>query len=274
MSDFTTMTDWASASLGTCEVCSSGHGNYRCPRCGVVYCSIECFKRHSERCRQEFGKEAAKAVPNRHANFETRTRMRQILERVDDEKLHPQTEVEPWKAWWDARVVGDAPTPVNDPPPKFSPLLKYHLINVMYGYCYIMRLYNGDVSFDVEGACDAMITISSVLTTKQVFTSVREALKSCIESSMHSDLFIEYQWQVEVVHDVELCLQTRNHVYKVLSESLGICRGATPEPKLSFFYAWSQTITPETLTELRSSVHEYYTSLSSLLSSISCQSTP
>jgi hypothetical protein len=136
-----------------------------------------------------------------------------------------------------------------------------------------MRLYNGDVSFDFEGAADVMLSISTVLTSTTQFSSVKSALKECIEKSKRPDIFVEYQWQVEVVRDVELCLQTRNHVFRALSEAMKIAEEAKlkkPNLKLQFFFAWSQNVTVEFLFNLRKAVHEYYTSLTALLVHIDC----
>ena len=259
------MSDWASDTLGACEVCGSDAGKYRCPRCGVVYCSVACFKGHSAVCCDKFGKDFVKHVPHKRASFEAQMQMQRIL---SEDSSVPDCEVEPWQAWWEAKVIGEAPMPTMEAPPKVSPLLKFHLANIAYSYCYVMRLYNGDASIDNDGACEAMLAISSVLSTKETFESTRSALKSCIERTRRSDLFVEYQWQVEVVHDVELCLQTRNHVYRMLSEAIAICH----VPKLTFFFAWSQTLTAEDLTELRRSVHDYYTSLTALLADVLCTS--
>jgi hypothetical protein len=29
-----------------CEVCSQNEQKYRCPKCKIVYCSLNCFKTH------------------------------------------------------------------------------------------------------------------------------------------------------------------------------------------------------------------------------------
>ena len=38
-----------------CGVCGKGSGRYQCPRCGVVYCGVRCYKGHGE-CTEEFYK--------------------------------------------------------------------------------------------------------------------------------------------------------------------------------------------------------------------------
>ena len=259
------MSDWLGDLTDDCEVCGKTKGKYRCPKCGVVYCSVDCFRAHNEACTTKFGNELLQKFAKRKVSDEMKLNMRKTLQ-YNDVDFVVQDEIEPWKAWWESKIV-DAPHPLCDPPERVSPLLPCHLTNILYGYCYTMRLYNGDSS-DFESVAGAMLEISAVLSTKTGFKSVRAALKDCIESTKNSDLFVEYQWQVEVVHDVELCLQTRNHVFKALSESLAIQRESkhkNSEKKLLFFFAWSQTLTPEILASIRNEVHEYYTSLMSLL---------
>jgi hypothetical protein len=131
-----------------------------------------------------------------------------------------------------------------------------------------MRLYNGDISFDFQGAVDVMLSISAVLTTTTEFQSVRLALRQCIERSKSPGIFVEYQWQVEVVRDVEMCLRTQGHVFRALSEAIAMTKEAKrkkPNLKLRFFFAWAQTLTLDILRVLRESVHDYYTSLTALL---------
>jgi hypothetical protein len=116
-----------------------------------------------------------------------------------------------------------------------------------------------------------MLSISTVLTTTAEVDSVRAALRNCIENSKRPDIFVEYQWQVEVVHDVELCLQTRGHVYRALSEAIALTREAKQKKanlKLQFFFAWAATLTAEVLKRLREAVHDRYTSLTALLVSV------
>ncbi|KAH0795809.1 zinc finger HIT domain-containing protein 2 [Histomonas meleagridis] len=190
-------------------------------------------------------------------------------ENNDPDHIPINTEVEPWTAWWEDNVIVNAPKPESPPPPRVSPLLPFHLVDILYSYCYTMRLYNGDVSFDFDGACDVILTISTVLSTTTVhLESVKSALKNCIEQTRRPDIFVAYQWQVEVVHDVEMCLTTQSHVFRALSESIAITREANEVQamrKLQFFFAWSQSLNSVQLEKLRNDVHQFYTSLNALL---------
>lgn len=44
-----------------------------------------------------------------------------------------------------------------------SPLLQLHLLDLLYSYCYVLRLYNGDYTSDPAGAADMLFSLSAVL---------------------------------------------------------------------------------------------------------------
>lgn len=289
---------------GTCEVCSENTAKYRCPNCGIVYCSSDCFKKHNNHCISKFSNQLIKDYPPPKVSNETKLKTRKLLAQYDEskvedafntnfnnnskdeliciengetiaeenfpiKKLLPQTEVEPWKAWWEKKVIANFPEPTTKPPSQFSPNLVYHLADILYSYCYTMRLYNGDVSFDFDGACNVMVSISSVLGLNVgEIPSVRYALNQCVNNAKDPEIFVEFQWMIEVVSDVELCLQSKSHVYRALSEAHSIAKEAKYKrvfKKLEFFFAWSQTLTVKTLEKLSDEVHDYYTSLQALL---------
>ncbi|KAK8969026.1 hypothetical protein KSP40_PGU003850 [Platanthera guangdongensis] len=62
-----------------------------------------------------------------------------------------------------------------------SPLLPVHLIDIIYGYCFALRLYNGDWHFDPLGAATVVLAVSSVLGDDGCPETVSEALASCME---------------------------------------------------------------------------------------------
>jgi hypothetical protein len=179
--------------------------------------------------------------------------------------------VEPWDAWWNRAVIADAPSPNCDPPLQASPELQNHLVDILYSYCYVMRTFNGEVLFDMIEACETLLAISRVLGSKCRIPSIESALRECLEATKREDLFVEYQWQVEVVHDVELCLQSKSHVFRCLSEAIAITSEGKAKSacmKLQFFFAWSQTLSMDQLEQIKSEVHDYYTSLHALLADV------
>ncbi|KAL3652153.1 hypothetical protein CASFOL_001834 [Castilleja foliolosa] len=63
-----------------------------------------------------------------------------------------------------------------------SPLLPIHLIDVMYSYCFTLRLYNGDWKTDPLEASTMVLSISSVLGQQQRQPeTMLEALLHCLE---------------------------------------------------------------------------------------------
>ncbi|KAL0913101.1 hypothetical protein M5K25_016533 [Dendrobium thyrsiflorum] len=64
-----------------------------------------------------------------------------------------------------------------------SPLLSVHSIDVIYSYCFTLRIYNGDWRFDPLGAAMVLLTLSSVLGSDSRPETVSEALAACIEQT-------------------------------------------------------------------------------------------
>ena len=250
-----------------CIVCHK-IGKYTCPSCGAKYCSKECFSKHSNFCVNQFAKRKINEISKNSKKVSTESiiRMQKTLENEDKDII--PFEVEPWKAWWESNFIERAPHPLIEPPEKVSPLLPYHLCDILYSYCYLMRLYNGDVSFDIQGAAECLLSISNVLVGKPEIRSVKQAISECISNTRRPDLFIEFQWQVEVVKDVEKVLKTNDHLCRALSETNALLREAKKkraESKSLFFFAWAPTVSKKELEALQNEVHDYYTSLNAYL---------
>lgn len=64
-----------------------------------------------------------------------------------------------------------------------SPLLAVHLLDVLYTYCFTLRLYNGDWHCDSLGASMVVLTISSVLKEGALPETAAEALSNCLEQA-------------------------------------------------------------------------------------------
>ena len=250
-----------------CVICHK-QAQYTCPKCGAKYCSKECFKNHSKFCVNQFYKQQIKEISkhNKKASTETIIQMQKTLENEDKDII--PFEIEPWKAWWESEFIERSPKPMIEPPENVSPLLPYHLCDILYSYCYLMRLYNGDISFDIKGAADCLLSISNVLEGKPNINSVKKAISECISNTRRPDLFIEFQWQVEVVKDVEKILKSNDHLCRALSETNALLREAKKkraESKSLFFFEWAPTLTKKDLENLKSQVHDYYTSLNAYL---------
>ncbi|XP_077248514.1 HIT-type Zinc finger family protein isoform X2 [Tasmannia lanceolata] len=122
--------------------------------------------------------------------------------------------IEPWNPWWlkpSARTISLShkgtqlvspfldgqemaqlseipPGPASPPQPvsklistEPSPLLSFHLIDIVYSYCFTLRLYNGDWQSDALGAAIVALSMSSVLGEGPQPETVAEALVGCLE---------------------------------------------------------------------------------------------
>ncbi|XP_062341658.1 zinc finger HIT domain-containing protein 2 [Osmerus eperlanus] len=59
-----------------------------------------------------------------------------------------------------------------------SPLVCYGLVNVLFGYTFALRLFNGDLEPDVtQEFCQTILAVSESLSSGRVFNSVQEALE-------------------------------------------------------------------------------------------------
>ncbi|CAI8605452.1 unnamed protein product [Vicia faba] len=62
-----------------------------------------------------------------------------------------------------------------------SPLLTVHLVDILYSYCFTLRLYNGDWKSDPMGSVMVVLSVSSVLGQGGQPETVLEALTHCLE---------------------------------------------------------------------------------------------
>ncbi|XP_027361106.1 zinc finger HIT domain-containing protein 2 isoform X2 [Abrus precatorius] len=62
-----------------------------------------------------------------------------------------------------------------------SPLLTVHLIDILYSYCFTLRLYNGDWRSDALGSVIVTLSVSSVLGQGMQPETVQEALSHSLE---------------------------------------------------------------------------------------------
>lgn len=76
-------------------------------------------------------------------------------------------------------------TPIKKllPSTEPSPLLTVHLVDIIYSYCFTLRLYNGDWQSDATGSAMVVLSISSVLSQGGQPETVMEALSYCLEQT-------------------------------------------------------------------------------------------
>ncbi|KAJ7949556.1 Zinc finger HIT domain-containing protein 2 [Quillaja saponaria] len=68
-------------------------------------------------------------------------------------------------------------------PREPSPLLAVHLVDIVYSYCFTLRLYNGDWKSDAIGSAMVVLSVSSVLGQAGQPETVLEALSYCLEQT-------------------------------------------------------------------------------------------
>ncbi|XP_051193169.1 uncharacterized protein [Lolium perenne] len=64
-----------------------------------------------------------------------------------------------------------------------SPLLTVHLVDILYSYCFTLRLYNGDWHSDPFGASTVALSMSKVMGEDAKPETVSESLTTCIEET-------------------------------------------------------------------------------------------
>jgi len=64
-----------------------------------------------------------------------------------------------------------------------SPLLAVRLVDILYSYCFTLRLYNGDWHSDPLGACTVALSMSKVMGEDAKPETVPEAQTACIEET-------------------------------------------------------------------------------------------
>lgn len=64
-----------------------------------------------------------------------------------------------------------------------SPILAVHLVDIVYSYCFTLRLYNGDWQSDAIGSAMVVLGVSSVLGEGGQPETVLEALSYCLEQT-------------------------------------------------------------------------------------------
>ncbi|RVW91688.1 Zinc finger HIT domain-containing protein 2 [Vitis vinifera] len=64
-----------------------------------------------------------------------------------------------------------------------SPLLTVHLVDILYSYCFTLRIYNGDWRSDALGSAMVLLSISSVLGQAGLPETILEAVSHCLEQT-------------------------------------------------------------------------------------------
>eukprot|EP01130_Rhizamoeba_saxonica_P004337 TRINITY_DN1775_c0_g1_i2.p1 TRINITY_DN1775_c0_g1~~TRINITY_DN1775_c0_g1_i2.p1 ORF type:complete len:341 (+),score=83.04 TRINITY_DN1775_c0_g1_i2:235-1257(+) len=140
-----------------------------------------------------------------------------IKEITDDENEEENTSVIPL-------IIPDIPplSEVSSKPP--SELLLNNLVEILYGYCYTMRLYNGDWGDNIVGFLGDFLNISTVLVSTKVYSVLKEAAQGAMENSVHHGTYMSRKYTISVLEDVSLVIQTTKHVIAALCDAYHILK--------------------------------------------------
>ncbi|KAA6364334.1 MAG: hypothetical protein EZS28_040139 [Streblomastix strix] len=179
-----------------CKICP-----YRCPSCGAPYCSVNCYRTHSpsQGCAEAFfRRQVAEQLHSTKSSHDERITLEKTLQRIYEE-YGDQSEfmnafrcgelesmIPPYRGWWeedepkliheidekqDDDQVENKHIVLNDDScgrfgeifikAPFNVHLYVHASDLLYCYCYINRLYNGDLNYsqrNYETASSSEIT--------------------------------------------------------------------------------------------------------------------
>ncbi|XP_065920982.1 uncharacterized protein [Dysidea avara] len=93
-----------------------------------------------------------------------------------------------------------------------SPLLKYNVVNVLYSYAYIIRLFNGSHTEQIQQAVKGLLNLSSVLSHNAVFHDCNSAIKDAITNcQQHKDTATSLEFAYAVMLDVSCIITNGSH---------------------------------------------------------------
>ena len=122
---------------------------------------------------------------------------------------------------------------------KLSTNIPYDIINVLYGYCYVCRFYNGDLYDLLLQSTHALVSISHSLLT-QTFDSPHSSIDHCLYNLTKfssENYFISHDFSLAIVSDVACILNSVNsfnenlYIKAALSQLRSLFKKASQELK-------------------------------------------
>ena len=306
-----------------CGLCGRNISRYTCPKCGISYCGIECYKSriHSDCSEKFYQQNVMDEISSRNITREQQEAMLHLLtqeiETLDDEtecNIDLETRLEGldldrdaekiwsrltqdekeefnrtmgkyvpgYKAWWkEFDLVTDESndTSVNKQIPylhpniqgigeifkgKPSPTLMYDVVNVVYAYVCIHRMYNGDFSGMEQHVAKDILALSVVLRGEGSFPELPDALA---QPAMTLLEIKDLDWPVAIVYgfytdvieilshqflhtSLPYALYCLSHLYEVFDLSLKLRKHSEvknmkklfsmAQKKLYFFLCWTK----------------------------------
>jgi len=165
---------------------------------------------------------------------------------------------------------------------KPSPYLSHNLIDILYSYCYMFRLFNADIQADLEESLKCIYELSAVIRTNAVFQSTTSCLESSIEASVKPAYKVSIGFSIAALQDVAKVLKCKAFVLSALSDLLESYKlkstskeGTTRQPskldraqkKMYFYLVWANEQTELLFKVLASEVETEYNKKIQLLKS-------
>lgn len=129
------------------------------------------------------------------------TQLVQCVEEDDQEEEEEATMVSEIPRGPDTPLISLSKLSSTNP----SPLLPLHLVDIVYSYCFALRIYNGEWQSDSLGSATMVLTVSSVLGQNAQPETIKEVLSFCLEqtcSSAYKNLGGGLKFGLNLVDDV------------------------------------------------------------------------
>lgn len=128
--------------------------------------------------------------------------------------------VDTWTPWWVAdgrpHVNVDSRKRCRAPRREPNARIRYHLVDMLFAYAFVWRLYNGNVSVDVRGAASALMDVSASFGRAEPESSSCASLASSVERLR--------RWKSRNIRDVSGETNTRSDARRqhASAESIGL----------------------------------------------------
>lgn len=133
--------------------------------------------------------------------------------------------IDRWEAWWEPPIC-ITPLPITVPslPPinalssaAPSPLLAYGVVDLLFAYSVMMRLWQGDWHDDAQDAASTVLQLSALLNSKQPHESVSAAMEAVAERAVRHSVLSRVA-VVAAMGDVPLLLQRHDYALAGLAD--------------------------------------------------------
>lgn len=112
---------------------------------------------------------------------------------------------------------------ISRPPSK---LVKYSVINVILGYCYVCRFFNGDhLEIAVDAAAELLAVSLTLSDAEKHFSDANSSVQSCIQFLIN-ERSCPVAFVIQLMEDLKIILQSKQFVLRALSDLRAIFKSA------------------------------------------------